>query len=99
MKLVVILCEGAHDVAFISRLVKTTDLKSYSGKLRQLPYPLNDLITGKLNGYDYGDLTLDTMRPPLPSIILKQDETYVLLYALGGKNNKNKAESKGITFA
>jgi len=89
MKVTVVLCEGAHDVAFLSRVLETMDFEEYSGAIRDMPQPFKRYIPKKLKKYNYRALTLNNLRPPLPTMIMKRagDNVLLLLYAIGGVDN------------
>lgn len=94
MKLVVVLCEGAHDVSFLSRVLITTDFSICSTKIKKMPPKLGSLIKGKLEKLNIDDLAFQDIRPEVPSIIMTKDgdDLYVAIHAVGGKDNTEAAK-------
>jgi len=100
MKILVVLCEGSHDVAFLYRLFETIDFKKDSVKIGEMPKPFNEYIANMLKKHNYDDLKLSYIWPPLPSLIMKkagnkpanQADVLLMLYALGGDSQDEKAK-------
>lgn len=94
MKLVVVLCEGAHDVAFLSRVLKTDHFSICSTKIKEMPPKLGSIIKGRLEKLNINDLAFNDIRPEIPSIIMNKDSEglYVMMHALGGKDNVEMAK-------
>lgn len=90
--IVVIFCEGVHDVAFLSRLLKTDDYTTYhNSPIGQYPDPLNRIFEGSLKKVDFRSLKIDQLSSQsIPKKILKKEDTIVLLYAVGGNREKGK---------
>lgn len=92
--LVVVFCEGPHDVAFIARILKCACYKTYNEKIRNYPRPLNEIFEGALKNMEFAELKIDQVSSKLlPRKILKKGEQTVLLYALGGNRQFERAES------
>jgi hypothetical protein len=92
MKIVVVLCEGGHDVAFLYRILKSGGFKEYSKEIGKMHPPLDKYIATKLEEYNYNDWKLKKIRPPVPSAIMKSSQTLFLLYGIGGIKNHDVAE-------
>jgi len=90
--IVVIFCEGVHDVAFLSRLLKTDDYTTYHNvTIGTYPNPLNRIFEGSLKKVDFQSLKIDQLSShSIPKKILKKEKTIVLLYAVGGNRNETK---------
>lgn len=85
-KISVILCEGPHDVAFITKILKTIGYKSNEKeKIGWFPKPISDLFLSEVTKANVNDLNMQEVRQALlPSNTLQKEETYLFLYALGG---------------
>lgn len=97
--LIVVFCEGPHDVAFITRILKCACYKTYNVKIRDYPSPLNEIFEGALKNMEFAELKIDQVSSKLlPRKILKKEEQVVLLYALGGNRQFDRAQSLLETF-
>lgn len=85
-QIITVLCEGPHDVAFITKILKTTGFKSDEGtKLSKYPSPINQLLTKEVTKTNIGELNLQTARKVfLPSKALKRGNIHIFLYEMGG---------------
>lgn len=83
--IIITLCEGPHDVAFIFRILKTKGFTSYSQQINQFPYPINDYLANEICITNIQDLKLEEVNKRLlPNEVLTLGTTLVLLYAIGG---------------
>jgi len=92
MDLIIALCEGVHDVAFLSRILKTAGFKNKTGtKLNQFPPVIGNYLKAQIEGHfeSLEQLNLH-QKPVLPSYILQKGEQTLFLFALGG-DSKIKA--------
>ena len=93
MKGIVILCEGRHDTAFVSKMLEIAGYKHYSSKknitIDKMEQPLKGLFINKLKNYQYESKRL-LQRPILPWIMLKQGQgnVYALIYSMDGIDKK-----------
>ncbi len=89
-QIIALLCEGAHDVEFLSRILKCNGFNSNDGlKIKEYPEPINNLLKTEATKTNVDDLNLITVRQVLlPGATLIKDDTYFLLYALGGDQKK-----------
>jgi len=89
-KIVIALCEGSHDTAFLYRVLRSDCYRLFSDEINQLPNVVTQFIK---QGYQKIDtletLKLDALRNyNIPNKILYKDDTLVLLYAMGGDSEK-----------
>ena len=89
-KIVIALCEGPHDTAFLYRVLRSDCYKLFSDKIDELPNVVKQFIR---TGYDkineLEDLKLDSLRNSnIPNKILYKEDTLILLYAMGGDSEK-----------
>ena len=89
-QIIAVLCEGAHDVEFLSRILMSNSFKSNDGlKIKDYPSPIDQLLKTEATKSNVDDLNLSTIREVLlPSRTLKKDENYFLFYAMGGDGKK-----------
>ena len=85
-KILFVLCEGPHDVAFLYRILRVNGLQRYLKSIGEYPSPLNKYFTKEAAGEDLERLRLEEVRNRhLPSEALTyRNDALVLLYAIGG---------------
>lgn len=84
-KVLITLCEGPHDVAFIYRILKTKGFVHFSKSIKDFPFPLNQYLQNEVLSTNVQELKLEEVnRRLLPNEVLVQDESLILLYAIGG---------------
>ena len=85
-KIISILCEGPHDVAFVSKIIKTQGFKQIDHfKLGQYPEPINGLLINESIKTKVEDLNIFEVRQALlPLSTLGLDDIYIFIYSLGG---------------
>lgn len=90
-QIIALLCEGAHDVEFLSRILRSNGFSGNDGlKIKDYPSPIDQLLKNEATKTNVDDLNLITVRQVLlPGATLKKEEAYFLLYALGGDGKKN----------
>ncbi|MFV8375940.1 DUF3226 domain-containing protein [Flavobacterium sp. GSP11] len=93
--IILALCEGPHDVAFLNKIMKTNGFKSNESlKLGDFPAPMNDMLGREASKSEVKDLNIQEIRQTLlPTNSLKRDETYMFLYSLGGDGKKAARKS------
>ncbi|HAT51213.1 MAG: hypothetical protein HQL07_01780 [Nitrospirae bacterium] len=88
MKILFILCEGAHDAQFIGRLLEESGKYSeYEEKLKDYPEILRDFISGKLQRENIDSFRIGRPRYPLIPIAAffnEKSDLLVLPIPLGG---------------
>jgi len=94
-KIIVVFCEGSHDVAFLSRLLKTVCYETYHDvKIKNYPSPLNGIFEGSLKNLEFAELKINEVSSKsIPKKILRRDDNVVLFYSLGGNRQYNQAEN------
>ena len=78
VQIIAILCEGPHDVEFISRILKHNGYSSNDKlKIKDFPVPINGLLKTEASKTNVEDLNLQEVRQVLlPSSTLKIDSNY-----------------------
>lgn len=81
-------CEGAHDTAFLNRLLKTgLEFEKAELKLSDLPYPISNVLQQSFKKKSADDLRLDMAKKFfLPDYLLIRDTTLVMVFNYGGSN-------------
>jgi len=89
-QIIALLCEGAHDVEFLSRILKSNNFSSNDGlKIKEYPSPIDQLLKSEATKTNVDDLNLLSVRQVLlPGATLRKGETFFLLYSLGGDGKK-----------
>lgn len=84
------LCEGPHDVAFLHKILKSNSFKtSQNIKLAEYPRPMNQLMVEEVKKTNINELNLQTARSVLlPGSVLRKENNFVFLYSLGGDTRK-----------
>lgn len=87
-KILLILCEGAHDVAFLYRILYLglSAKNIESRKITQFDSTLSNYFVNTLKNYNYEDGNLlGKPRMPIPLELIKDnDKTQIFIYGLGG---------------
>jgi hypothetical protein len=84
-----LLCEGPHDVAFLTRILKTKGFKVYSKKLSEYPKPIDKFIMAHIKSLAIEDMNLEELRKrPMPSEALTFGNQLFLLYSMHGDSKK-----------
>lgn len=89
-QIISVFCEGPHDIAFLTKLLKAADYQSNDGsKINDYPTPINKLLLAEANKSNLQDLNLQTIKQTtLPLTSLKKDNNYLLFYALRGDQKR-----------
>lgn len=84
-QIIIALCEGPHDVAFLNKIFKTVGFKSYEKcKLEDYPFPMNSLLINEATKTNVEGLNIHTVRQSLlPSNALIKDDIHLFLYSIG----------------
>ncbi|NOS91615.1 MAG: hypothetical protein HOP30_06815 [Cyclobacteriaceae bacterium] len=92
-QIIIALCEGPHDVAFIMKILKCNGFRSNEGKkIREFPPPMSKLMEQEVAKANVEDLNLREIRHSLlPLNTVQNEECYVFLYSMGGDG---KAEAR-----
>ena len=94
-KLITVLCEGPHDVAFLNRILKTRGFTAKEDKkLGDYPAPMGGFFKTSVAKTKVEELNFQEIRRILvPLNILTKDTTYLFLYALGGDSKTESRKS------
>ena len=89
-KIVIALCEGPHDTAFLYRVLRSDCYRLFSDEIDKLPNVVTQFIKQGYRKIDtLESLKLDALRNyNIPNKILYKGHTLVLLYAMGGDSEK-----------
>ncbi len=95
LNIISILCEGPHDVAFITKIYKSAGFKSNENlKIDQYPAPINQLILTEVSKTDVKNLNIQELRQSIiPSATLQNGNTYLFLYSLGGDSKSDSRKN------
>ncbi len=94
MNVIITICEGPHDTAFLYKILRHLTFKPYSEKIGNMSDLFKKYFISQVKEHHLEDVNLQNIKPPLPTI-LKKEETYFLLYPVGG-DAKIKAASRII---
>ncbi|MDP9768929.1 UNVERIFIED_ORG: hypothetical protein J2S99_002300 [Atlantibacter hermannii] len=85
-KVVVVACEGQHDISFITRILHTAGFKTNNKKIKDFPIPFDTLFAGIAGKMVLADRKLGYQSPNflLPSVALELEDKIVLLHNLNG---------------
>ncbi len=85
-KVVIVACEGQHDISFITRILHTAGFKTDNRKIKDFPTPFNALFTGIAGKMVLTDRKLGYQSPNflLPSVALELNGKIVFLHNLNG---------------
>lgn len=85
MKLRIVMCEGAHDIGFISKILLANGYKAYEKRIKDYPYPINVQIERNLSRESVGDSKLGFKAEPLvPYSSFYKEDILLLLHNMGG---------------
>ncbi|MDV2446188.1 hypothetical protein CMU93_01580 [Elizabethkingia anophelis] len=85
-QIIIALCEGPHDVAFLNKIIKTKGFTSNDkSKLDEYPKPLNGILINEASKTDVEGLNIQEVRQSLlPAYTLIKENVHILLYVMGG---------------
>jgi len=91
-KVVIVMCEGPHDVAFLRSVLRANNFKANDRcKIGEFPYPINNLLKQEVEKSNVEELNLQEIKQALlPTATLKKQNSCMLFYALGGDTRKDK---------
>lgn len=90
MKVTIVMCEGPHDVAFLSRIMHADGYHTYGAVINQYPPFVAQFLKGHITRGSLEDLNLKEARGGLflPSFALEKGSNLLLLYNLKGDSKK-----------
>lgn len=91
MKVVLAMCEGPHDVSFLSRIMRVKGFHTYNELINDYPPFIADFLRNKITKGNLRDLNLKEARGGLflPSFALLKDDNLLLLFQLKGDSKKD----------
>lgn len=92
--IITVLCEGPHDVAFLTKILKSNGYKSNDNKkIGEYPVPYNSLLENEAKKSDINGLNIQELRSVmLPTSTLINKNSQLFLYAVGGDTRKDKRQ-------
>ncbi|HIH0450256.1 TPA: hypothetical protein ACYHN4_000378 [Vibrio cholerae] len=89
-KIIVALCEGAHDIAFINRVLIINGFNDYNKELKLFLEPFGKKFINVLSNIQIEERKLGYQGPSfeLPSAALKKNNTLVFIHNMGGDGAK-----------
>jgi hypothetical protein len=92
IQVIVVLCEGPHDVAFLRKILKTIGFESGDSiKIKDYPSPMNSIIPTALKQADIEELNIGQIgRGSRPTSLLVKNNVYLFLYSMGGDGKKEE---------
>ena len=92
MKITIVICEGPHDTAFLSRILKANGYKSFSKKLSEYPEMVTVFLTKQVRSESIESLNLDEIRSGqiLPNYARNKEGHLILLFNVGGDGKEDK---------
>ena len=90
-QIILALCEGPHDVAFICKILKTSGfISNESTKLSKFPPPMGSIMSQEVVKTNVEEINLQQVRQSiLPLNTLQKEDNYVFLYSMGGDGKKD----------
>ncbi len=86
-KVILALLEGAHDVAFVYRILKENGFKTTKKLIKELPSPLDKYLSNprQFLSASFENLKVGTVRlSSFPMEVLEKDQNTILLFPTGG---------------
>ena len=85
-KVVVVACEGQHDISFITRILHTAGFRTDNKRIKDFPMPFNALFAGIAGKMILTDRKLGYQSPNflLPSVALEFEGKIIFLHNLNG---------------
>lgn len=94
-KIIVVLCEGAHDIAFINRILLINGFKNYNKALKSFLNPFGSKFIKALSNVKIEERKLGFQGPSfeLPSAALEKNSTLIFIHNMGGDGAQNNRRS------
>ncbi len=84
-KIFVALCEGQHDIAFLSRILFIEGFTEYKNKLKNFIFPFNKQFISELSKKPIESRTIGYQSQHMvPAVVLVKDNDYIFFHNLGG---------------
>lgn len=95
-RVLAVFCEGAHDIAFISRVLKYCMgfKRDQTLRINEFPAPFDSLFDESVKSHAVDDLKLDMARKFfLPDQVMRKGTDWILLFNSGGDTQQAKIQS------
>lgn len=94
-KIIVVLCEGAHDIAFVNRVLLINGFENYDKELKSFLNPFGDKFINVLSNVKIEERKLGFQGPSfeIPSAALKKDNSLVFIHNMGGDGAHRKRQA------
>lgn len=92
-QIILLLCEGPHDAAFLRKILRANGFNSYDGKkIKEYPTPMNAFVKRNLEKSNIEDLNIQEAKKAafIPNNVLQKENTYLFSYILGGATKMNR---------
>ncbi len=97
-KYIIVLCEGEHDIAFLTRILSIDGYTPYRKKVSEFDIPLNKLYIQNLANKKIENFEFKFQRPrqKVPYTVLVKDSTLVIFHNFDGDGNILKGGANSI---
>lgn len=97
-KFIIVLCEGDHDIAFLSRLLLTKGFYPYDKKVDQFFRPLKKMYIAALEKKEIKDIKFKFQRHDMrvPYAVFTKEDTLVIFHNLSGDGNILNGKAKNL---
>lgn len=98
MRITFVLCEGVHDIAFFTKLLKSEGYSTFYKKINEYPDPLNDWLRTTVQKISIQELNVsgvyDEINTVLPRQVLINDvrDQLIMFYNMNGDSRKKERE-------
>ena len=85
----VVMCEGPHDIAFVSKILGANAYDNYRDAIKNMPTPLNQLVENEVKSTEIGaehKIRSDESFSYVPIEVMQNSNKFVLFYKMGGVN-------------
>jgi len=91
--IIITLCEGQDDIAFLSKLLYVSGFKKYNKKLENFINPFNSLFLQKLKEKEINNFGFVPSNYLVPSVVLFKGEKYIFFHNLSGDGRHNETQN------
>jgi len=95
MKITIVLCEGPHDTAFLSRMLRGDGYGNYCEQIKGYPTCIRGFLTKQLKSSVSGEKKLQESRIVMlmPSYALERNGNLLFLFNLGGDSRRERRKT------
>lgn len=92
MRTTIVICEGPHDTAFISRIMKANGYSQYNNAIKDYPKYLSEFIISHIVANNVDGLNLQEARSGriVPYNTLTKDDNLIILFSIGGDSRQER---------